>query len=150
MITIIAEEPTTTFQETSIAYINANAFLKASFHRFKLVSMIHNASEPESGWPAAILMVTKEMLKFGYKLGQGLGVVGRESPALIELSDNKERFGLAHKELFQASRGKKRKCAASRMSIPHIRDTFLAPVEVIMLKPFHELEDKESDLACII
>ena len=112
--------------------------------------MIHNASEPESGWPAAILMVTKEMLKFGYKLGQGLGVVGRESPALIELSDNKERFGLAHKELFQASRGKKRKCAASRMSIPHIRTTFPASGKVIMLEPFKELEDEEPDLACII
>ena len=73
---------------------------------------------------------------------------------LIELSDNKGRFGLRyqpiHEELFPASKGKKRKYVALRMSIPHIRDTFLAPVEVIMLKPFHELEDKESDLACII
>ena len=28
--------------------------------------MIHNASKPESDWPAAVLMAEKEMLKFGY------------------------------------------------------------------------------------
>jgi len=31
--------------------------------------MIHNASEPELGWPIAISMTAKEMIKFGYKLG---------------------------------------------------------------------------------
>ena len=49
-------------------------------------------------------MAIKEMLKFGYKLGQGLGAVRRGSPTLIELSDNKGRFGLGyestHEELF--------------------------------------------------
>ena len=62
-------EPMTIFQETSIPYIDANAFLKASFHSFELVSLIHNTSEPESGWPAVVLMVAKEMLMFGYQLG---------------------------------------------------------------------------------
>ena len=49
LITNMAEEPMTLFQETSIPYINANAFLEASFHSFKLVSMVHNALELESG-----------------------------------------------------------------------------------------------------
>jgi len=88
----MAKEPITIFQETSIPYINANAFPVASFHGFELVSMIHIASELESGWPAAILMVANEMPKFGYKLCQGLGVVGRGSPAFIELSNNKEKI----------------------------------------------------------
>ena len=65
---------------------------------------------------------------------------------LIELSDNKGRFGLRyqpiHEELFQASKGKKRKYAVLGMSIPHIRDTFMALAEVIMLKPFKELEER--------
>ena len=81
-------------------------------------------------------MATKEVLKFGYKLGQGLKVIGCGSLALVELSNNKGRFGLGyestHEELFQASRGKKRKCATSRSPIPHIRTTFLALAEVIM------------------
>ena len=136
----------TIFQETSIPYINANAFLEASFHSFELVSMIHTALEPESYWLAVVLMAVKEMLMFGYKLGQGLKAVGCGSPILIELSDNKGRFSLeyepAHEELFQASRGKKRKCDALGMSIPHIRTTFL--------KPFKELEDEEPDMAFII
>ena len=36
------------------------------------------------------------------------------------------------------------------MSIPHIKAFFRAPTEVIMLEPFKELRDDESDLACII
>ena len=147
----MVKEPMTIFQETSTLYINANAFPKASFQSFELVSMIHNALELESSQPVAILMATKEMLKFGYKLRQGLKAIGRGSPALIELLDNKGRLGLAYKpthiEHFQASRGKKRKCDTSRMSIPHIRTTFPAPTEVIMLEPFKELEDEEPDLA---
>lgn len=123
------------------------------FSSFKNVSMIHSASKPESSYPMAVLMVAKEMLKFEYKLGQGLRAVGCGSLALVELSNNKGRFGLGyeptHEELFQVFRGKKRKCTTSRMPI-HIRTTFLALVEVIMLEPFKELEDEELDLACII
>ena len=99
-------------------------------------------------------MAAKEMLKFGYQLYQGLRAVGRGSPALIKLSDNIGRFGLGykptHEEHFQASRGKKRKYATSGMSIPHIKTTFSAPAEVIMLEFFKESEDEEPDLACII
>ena len=99
-------------------------------------------------------MATKEMLKFRYQLGQGLGAVGRGSLALVELSDNKGRFGLGykpnHEELFQASRGKKRNFTTLGMLIPHIKTTFSASAEVIMPKPFKELEDEEPNLACII
>ena len=99
-------------------------------------------------------MAVKEMLKFGYKLGQSLGAVGRGSPALVELLDNKGRFGLGyeptHEELFQTSKCKKRKCDTSGMSIPYIRTTFSALIEVIMPEPFKELEDEEPNLAYII
>ena len=82
------------------------------------------------------------MLKFGYQLGQRLGVVGHEKVALIELLDNKGGFGLGYnpsdEELFQASIGKKRKCIDQWMSIPHIRVTFLAPVEVIKSEALQE------------
>ena len=91
---------------------------------------------------------------FGYKLGQGLRAIGCGSPALIELLGNKGIFGLGyepiHKELFQASKGKKRKCDTSGISISHIITTFSALAKVIMLEPFKELEDEEPDLACII
>ena len=66
LITIIAEKPLTFFKETFVPYIGANAFPEATFHNFKLVSMISRTSELESAWPYAILMVAKEMLKFGY------------------------------------------------------------------------------------
>ena len=99
-------------------------------------------------------MTIKEMLKFGYKLGQGLGAVGHRKASLIELSDNKEGFGLGYdpsdEELFQASRGMKRKCIGQRMSIPHIKVTFLAPAEVIKSEVEHESCEEESDLVCFI
>ena len=46
-------------------------------------------------------MAAKEMLKFGYKLGQGLKAVGRESPTFIELLDNKGRFGLEYEPTYE-------------------------------------------------
>ena len=83
MVTIRAEEPLTFFKETSVPYIGANAFLEATFHSFELVSMISRAPELESAWPSATLMAAKEMLKFGYQLGQGLGAVGHRKASLI-------------------------------------------------------------------
>ena len=62
----MAEEPLTIFKETFIPYIVANAFPEATFHSFKLVSMISRALELKSAWPSSTLMATKEMLKFGY------------------------------------------------------------------------------------
>ena len=150
----MAEEPLTFFKETSIPYIGTNAFPKATFHSFELVSMISRASELESAWPSATLMATKEMLKFGYQLGQGLGVVGHEKASLVELLNNKGGFGLGYdpfdEELFQASRGKKRKCIGQGMSIPHIRVTFPALAEVIKLEVAQESYKEELDLACLI
>ena len=97
LITIMAEEPLTFFKETFVPYIGANAFSEATFHSFELVSMISRALELKSAWPSATLMVAKEMLKFGYQLGQGLGVVGYGKTSLIELLDNKGGFGLGYK-----------------------------------------------------
>ena len=76
-MTIMAEEPKTISQELSIPYIDANAFLEASFHSFEVVSMIHNTSKANPRWTTAVLMAAKEILKFGYKLGQGLGAYTR-------------------------------------------------------------------------
>ena len=36
------------------------------------------------------------MLKFGYQLGQGLGVVGHGNASMIELLDNKGGFNLGY------------------------------------------------------
>ena len=97
LITIMAEEPLTFFKETFVPYIGANAFSEATFHSFELVSMISRALELKSAWPSATLMAAKEMLKFGYQLGQGLGAVGYGKASLIELLDNKGGFGLGYK-----------------------------------------------------
>ena len=99
-------------------------------------------------------MAAKEMLKFGYQLGQGRGAVGHRKPSLIELPDNKGGFSLGYnpsdEELFQASRGKKRKCIGQGMSIPHIRVTFSALTEFIRSEVVQESCEKESDLASLI
>ena len=73
---------------------------------------------------------------------------------MIEIPNNKGGFGLGYdpsnKELFQASRGKKRKCIGQRMSIPHIRVTFPTPAEVIRSEVAQESCEWELDLACLI
>ena len=138
MVTIMAEKPLNFFKETYVPFIGANAFPEATFHSFELVSMISKSFVLESAWAFATLMATKEMLKFGYQLGQGLHVAGHKKASLVELPNNKGGFGLGYdpfdEELFQTSSGKKRKCIGQEMSIPHIRVTFLAPIEVIRLE----------------
>ena len=94
MVTIMAEEPLTFFKETSVPYISVNAFLEATFHSFKLVSIISRAPELELVWPSVILMAAKEVLKFSHQLGQGFGAIGHGKAFLIELPDNKGGFGL--------------------------------------------------------
>ena len=96
MVTIMAEEPLTFFKETSVPYVGANAFPEATFHSFKLVSMISRVLELESAWPSATLMAAKEMLKFGYQFGQGLNAVGHGKASLIELPNNKGGFDLGY------------------------------------------------------
>ena len=134
----MAKEALTIFKETSIPYIGANAFSEATFHNFELVSMISRTSKLESAWPFATLMAAKEMLKVGYQLGQGLDAVGHGKASLIELPDNKGRFGLGYdpcdEELFQVSKVKKGKCIGQGMSIPYIKVTFLALAKVIRLE----------------
>ena len=83
MITIMAEEPLTFIKEAYVPYIGANAFLEATFHSFELISMISRASELKSTWPSATLMAAKEMLKFGYQLGQGLDAVRHGKASLV-------------------------------------------------------------------
>ena len=116
--------------------------------------MICKALKLESAWPSTTLIVAKEMLKFGYQLGQGINVVGHGKAFLIELSDNKGSFGLGYnpskEKLFQAFRGKKRKCIGQRMSIPHIWVIFPALVKVIRSEVVQESHEEESDIASLI
>ena len=116
--------------------------------------MIARASKLKSAWPSATLMVAKEMLKSGYQLGQGLGAIRHRKASLVELPNNKGGFGLGYdpsdEELFQASRGKKRKCIGQGMSIPHIRVTFSAPAEVVRSEVAQESCEEELDLTCLI
>ena len=99
-------------------------------------------------------MAAKEMIKFGYQLGQGLSAIGHRKASLIELLNNKEGFGLGYnpstKEFFQASIGKKRKCIGQGMSIRHIRVIFLAPAKVIRSEVVKESCEEESNLASLI
>ena len=150
----MAEEPLNFFKETFVPDIGTNAFPEATFHSFELVSMISKALELESVWPSTTLMLAKEMLKVGYQFGQGLGPVGHGKASFIELPNNKWGLSLGYdpfnEELFQASRGKKRKCIGQGMSIPHFRVTFSAPVEVIRSQVVQESYEEELDLTCLI
>ena len=111
-------------------FLKNHSKLRASFYDSRYF-------EPKSRWPTAVLMALKEMLKVGYKLGQGLRGTGHGSPSnLINLSDNKGGFKLGyeptHEELFQAYKGMKRRLASPGISFAHIRATFSAPAECIM------------------
>ena len=118
----MAEEPLTFFKETSVPYVGANAFPEATFHSFKLVSMISRVLELESAWPFATLMVAKEMLKFGYQFGQGLNAVGHGKASLIKLPNNKGGFCLSYdpsdEELFKLPQERKGSALAKGCLFP--------------------------------
>ena len=88
----MAKEPKTISQELFIPYIDANAFLEASFHSFELVSMIHNTSKANPRWTTEVFMAAKEILKFVYKLRQGLGAYTQCKVYLLSIMRAKNDF----------------------------------------------------------
>lgn len=73
MVTILAEEPISIYNDSSIPYIDGNTTPEASFHSFEFVSVIHKVEVVKPKMSEAIVTMAKEFIKAGFQLGQGLG-----------------------------------------------------------------------------
>ena len=73
LVTILAEEPISIYNDGAIPYIDGCASEEASFHSFEFVTVIHRVAAVEPRLSKAGIMVAREFVKAGFQPGQGLG-----------------------------------------------------------------------------
>uniref|UniRef100_A0A2N9GD13 RNA-directed DNA polymerase n=1 Tax=Fagus sylvatica TaxID=28930 RepID=A0A2N9GD13_FAGSY len=119
LVTILAEEPISIYNDGEIPYIDGCAPEEASFHSFEFVTVIHRVAAVEPRLSKAGIMVAKEFVKAGFQPGQGMdwGIPRPEGIVRWPMKPG-------GKELQRSS--KERNGLRGRWSIPHIRATFPA------------------------
>uniref|UniRef100_A0A2N9IAZ7 Retrotransposon gag domain-containing protein n=1 Tax=Fagus sylvatica TaxID=28930 RepID=A0A2N9IAZ7_FAGSY len=99
LVTILAEEPISIYNDGEIPYIDGCASEEASFHSFEFVTVIHRVAAVEPRLSRAGIMVAKEFVKAGFSQGKAKS----------------------------CGKAQRREMARRRkMVIPHIRTTFPA------------------------
>jgi hypothetical protein len=139
LVTILAEEPISIYNDGEIPYIDGCASEEASFHSFEFVTVIHRVAAVEPKLSRAGIMVAREFIKAGFQPGQGLGCANQGRTAIVTLEGNKDRYGLGYtptrKDRQIAYEARRQRAAAKlrgekwpekKMVIPHIRTTFPA------------------------
>ncbi len=139
LVTILAEEPISIYNDGAVPYIDGCASEEASFHSFEFVTVIHRVAALEPKLSKAGIMVAREFVKAGFQPGQGLGCANQGRTAIVTLEGNKDGYGLGYtstrKDRQLAYEARRQKAAAKlrgekwpekKMVIPHIRTTFPA------------------------
>uniref|UniRef100_A0A2N9I3I8 Uncharacterized protein n=1 Tax=Fagus sylvatica TaxID=28930 RepID=A0A2N9I3I8_FAGSY len=139
LVTILAEEPISIYNDGEIPYIDGCAPEEASFHSFEFVTVIHRVAAVEPRLSKAGIMVAKEFVKAGFQPGQGLGYANQGRTTIVTLEGNKDRYGLGYtptrRDRQMAYEARRQRAAAKlkgekwperKMVIPHIRTTFPA------------------------
>jgi hypothetical protein len=139
LVTILAEEPISIYNDGEIPYIDGYAPEEASFHSFEFVTVIHRVAAVEPRLSKAGIMVAKEFVKAGFQPGQGLGYANQGRTTIVTLEGNKDKYGLGYtptrRDRQMAYEARRQRAAAKlkgekwperRIAIPHIRTTFPA------------------------
>jgi endogenous inhibitor of DNA gyrase (YacG/DUF329 family) len=139
LVTVLAEEPISIYNDGVVPYINECASEEASFHSFKFVTVIHRVAAVEPKLSKVGIMVAREFVKAGFQPGQGLGCANQGRTAIVTLEGNKDGYGLGYtptrKDRQLAYEARRQRAAAKlrgekwpekKMVIPHIRTTFPA------------------------
>uniref|UniRef100_A0A2N9FJ75 Uncharacterized protein n=1 Tax=Fagus sylvatica TaxID=28930 RepID=A0A2N9FJ75_FAGSY len=113
LVTILAEEPISIYNDGEIPYIDGCAPEEASFHSFEFVTVIHRVAAVEPRLSKAGIMVAKEFVKAGFQPGQGLGYANQGRTTNCDPGGKQRQL-----------RGEK--WPERKMVIPHIRTTFPA------------------------
>jgi hypothetical protein len=158
LVTILAEEPISIYNDPIVPYIDGNIAPEASFHNFEFVSVFHKVVAVKLELPKVVMAVSREFIRLGFQPGQGLGSSNQGIPVMIALKENKDVYGLGyiltHKDRQQAfetrilktlARAKGGKMPKKNIVSPHIRTTFPAPAMVIHPDEIMKLEDEEEE-----
>uniref|UniRef100_A0A2N9HUF4 G-patch domain-containing protein n=1 Tax=Fagus sylvatica TaxID=28930 RepID=A0A2N9HUF4_FAGSY len=139
LVTILAKEPISIYNDGAVPYIDGCASEEVSFHSFEFVTVIHRVAVLEPKLSKAGIMVAREFVKVGFQPGQGLGCANQGRTAIVTVEGNKDGYGLGYtptrKDRQLAYEARRQRAAAKlrgekwpekKIVIPHIRTTFLA------------------------
>uniref|UniRef100_A0A2N9FPV9 G-patch domain-containing protein n=1 Tax=Fagus sylvatica TaxID=28930 RepID=A0A2N9FPV9_FAGSY len=156
LVTILAEEPISIYNDGAVPYIDGCASEEVSFHSFEFVTVIHRVAAVEPKLSKAGIMVAREFVKARFQPGQGLGCANQGRIAIVTLEGNKDGYGLGYtptrKDRQLAYEARRQRAVAKlrgekwpekKMVIPHIRTTF--PVSAM----FQVDEGDEDELALL-
>lgn len=136
VITIRGEEEVILSKPVFVPYVeNVDEDKDTSLHNFELV-------EPEQGQAESSIQTidrigARIMFKSGYQEGKGLGVHLQGIPSPVSLPEKQDQFGLGYEAtveermeslILSKKKGKKDK----KIFIPHLRETFPAPSEILI------------------
>jgi hypothetical protein len=94
LVTILAEEPISIYNDGAIPYIDGCASEEASFHSLEFVTVIHRVAAVEPRLSKAGIMVAREFVKAGFQPGQGLGCANQGRTAIVTLEETKTDMDL--------------------------------------------------------
>uniref|UniRef100_A0A2N9HMH2 RNA-directed DNA polymerase n=1 Tax=Fagus sylvatica TaxID=28930 RepID=A0A2N9HMH2_FAGSY len=119
LVTILAEEPISIYNDGEIPYIDGCASEEASFHSFEFVTVIHRVAAVEPRLSRAGIMVAREFVKAGFQPGQDMG---------LGYTPTRKDRQMAYEARRQRAAAKLRgeRWPEKKMVIPHIRTTFPA------------------------
>lgn len=66
LVTILAEEPISIYNDPTIPYIDGNVALEALFHSFEFVLVIHKVAVVKPEMPKVIMAVAWEFIRLGF------------------------------------------------------------------------------------
>lgn len=131
LITVHGEEEIMVSKPVSVPYVdNAEQEEKNLCHSFEVIEL------GESSARHVNQIVARIMAKNGYQEGKGLGSQLQGDKRPVTLPEKFDRLGLGYEKLFggkfQAVTFKRKDKKSEVQRIPHLRETFPAPAEVIM------------------
>ncbi|XP_061359320.1 uncharacterized protein LOC133303422 [Gastrolobium bilobum] len=135
IVTIHGEEEIMVSKPVSVPYVeNTDSVEGNGLHSFEVVES--SCKKDASLGQSVNEIIARIMAKSGYKVGKGLGsqLQGSRSPVMIPEKSN--RFGLGYEGSFEEEVGSmslgKRGKKGKTQQIPHLRETFPVPAEIIM------------------
>jgi hypothetical protein len=96
LVTILAEEPISIYNNQTIPCIDGYALEEAFFQSFEFFTVIHRVAAVEPKLSKIGIMVAKEFIRAGFQLGQGLGCANQGRTAIVTLEGNKDGYGLGY------------------------------------------------------
>jgi len=137
IITVHGEEDVLVSKPVSVPYIDSTEQVEGNlWHSFEIVESNH--CQTETPVQHVNQVVARIMAKNGYEEGKGLGSKLQGGCSPITVSEKTDKFGLGYKESLEekfASVNLSKKHKKSKIhQIPHLKETFPAPTETVMVE----------------